>query len=73
MGSVNDGASNMSGPRSGVAKQLCDEEPRALYLHLGELILRHTDNLSKALQSTSMSAEGVRVAGMTIITLQSLR
>ena len=28
-----DGASNMSGPRSGVAKQLRDEEPRALYLH----------------------------------------
>ena len=28
-----DGASTMSGPRSGVAKQLRDEEPRALYLH----------------------------------------
>ena len=27
------GASNMKGPRSGVAKQLRDEEPHALYLH----------------------------------------
>ena len=32
-GQCYDGASNMSGPRSGVAKQLRDEEPRALYLH----------------------------------------
>ena len=28
-----DGVSNMSGPRSGVAKKLRDEEPHALYLH----------------------------------------
>ena len=26
-------ASNMSGPRNGVAKQLLDEEPRTLYMH----------------------------------------
>ena len=32
-GQCYDGASSMSGPRSGVAKQLRDEEPRALYLH----------------------------------------
>ena len=32
-GQCYDGASNMSGHRSGVAKQLRDEEPRALYLH----------------------------------------
>ena len=32
-GQCYDGASNMSGSRSGVAKQLRDEEPRALYLH----------------------------------------
>ena len=32
-GQCYDGASNMSGPRSGVAKQLREEEPRALYLH----------------------------------------
>ena len=32
-GQCYDGTSNISGPRSGVAKQLRDEEPRALYLH----------------------------------------
>ena len=32
-GQCYDSASNMSGPRSGVAKQLLDEEPHALYLH----------------------------------------
>ena len=32
-GQCYDGASTMSGPRSGVAKQLRNEEPRALYLH----------------------------------------
>ena len=32
-GQCYDGASNMSGHRSGVAKQSRDEEPRALYLH----------------------------------------
>ena len=32
-GQCYDGTSNMRGPRSGVAKQLCDEEPCALYLH----------------------------------------
>ena len=28
-----DGASSMSGRKGGVAKQLCDREPRALYMH----------------------------------------
>ena len=32
-GQCYDGASNVSGPRSGVAKQLLDEEPCALHLH----------------------------------------
>ena len=32
-GQCYDSASNMSGPKSGVAKKLRDEEPRALYLH----------------------------------------
>ena len=32
-GQCYNGASNMSGPKSGVAKKLRDEEPRALYLH----------------------------------------
>ena len=32
-GQCYDGASNMSGPKSGVAKQLRDEEEHALYLH----------------------------------------
>ena len=41
---------------------------------LGELILQHSDNLSKALQSPKLSAsEGQRVAAMTVKTLQSLR
>ena len=30
-GQCYDGASTMKGPRSGVAKQLLDEEPRAIY------------------------------------------
>ena len=32
-GQCYDGASTMKGPRSGVAKQLVDEEPRAIYSH----------------------------------------
>lgn len=41
---------------------------------LGELLLSHSDNLSKTLQSSTMSAaEGQKVADMTVITLQSLR
>ena len=32
-GQCYDGAANMSGAKSGVAKQLTDEEPRALYTH----------------------------------------
>ena len=32
-GQCYDGASTMKGPRSGVAKQLLDEEPRAIYTH----------------------------------------
>lgn len=47
-------------------------------VHLAELVLRHTctctDNLSKTLQVTSMSAaEGAHVAVMTVKTLQSIR
>ena len=41
---------------------------------LGELLLRHSDNLSKTLQSPHMSAaEGQKVAAMTVKTLKSLR
>lgn len=41
---------------------------------LGELILKHSDNLSKTLQSSKLSAsEGQRIATMTVKTLQSLR
>lgn len=40
---------------------------------LGELILRHTDNLRKTLQSPKMSAsEGASVATMAIATLQTI-
>ena len=38
---------------------------------LGELILKHSDNLSKTLQSSKLSAsEGQRIAIMTVKTLQ---
>ncbi len=41
---------------------------------LGELILRHTDNLSRTLQHKSLSAaEGQQVAAMAIETIKSLR
>ena len=41
---------------------------------LGELILKHSDNLSKTLQSPKLSAsEGQRIATMIVKTLQSLR
>ena len=42
--------------------------------YLGELLLRHTDNLSKALQHKSLSAaEGQMIADMTCRTIQKLR
>ena len=41
---------------------------------LGDLILRHSDNLSRTLQKTDISAaEGQEVAAMTVQTLKSLR
>ena len=41
---------------------------------LGEMLLRHSDNLSKSLQAPRMSAaEGQTVASMTVRTLQTLR
>ena len=41
---------------------------------LGEMILRHTDNLSSTLQHRSMSAaEGQEIAHMTVQTLKTLR
>eukprot|EP00117_Sycon_ciliatum_P026436 scpid100072/ scgid21700/ len=43
-------------------------------IHLGQLILRHTDNLSRTLQSSTISAsEGAPAAAMTTATLESLR
>ena len=43
-------------------------------VYLGHLLLRHTDNLSKTLQSTTMSAsEGQKIASMTVATLETLR
>ena len=43
-------------------------------LVLGDLILRHTDNLTCILQTSEMSAaEGQNVAGLVLNTLQSLR
>ncbi len=41
---------------------------------LGEMLLKHADNLSRTLQSKSLSAaEGQTIAGMTVDTLSSLR
>jgi hypothetical protein len=41
---------------------------------LGQLVLRHSDNLSRTLQATSMSAaEGQKIARMTLSTMQSIR
>ena len=43
-------------------------------IHLAHLVLSHTDNLSKTLQSTEMSAiEGQEVASYTVQTLKKLR
>ena len=43
-------------------------------ISLGLLILRHTDNLSKAMQRADMSAaEGQDITAMTVTTLKSLR
>ena len=42
-------------------------------VHLGYLILNHTDNLSKALQSPKLSAsEEQHILSMTVITLETL-
>ena len=41
---------------------------------LGEMLLKHADNLSRTLQKKSLSAaEGQTIAGMTVDTLKSLR
>ena len=41
---------------------------------LGEIILRHTDNLSKTLQAKALSAaEGQEIASMVVVTLETLR
>ena len=41
---------------------------------LGELVLRHNDNLSRTLQSTNISGpQGQKIAATTQKTLQSLR
>ena len=40
---------------------------------LGEMILRHTDNLSSTLQNKHLSASGQQIARMTLDTLQTLR
>ena len=41
---------------------------------LGECVLRHADDLSRTLQSSSMSAaDGQKVAALTVKTLESIR
>ena len=53
----------------------CDEDFNFVFgAMLGELILRHADNLSSTLQKKSLSAaEGQLVASMTVETLDSIR
>ena len=48
-GQCYDGASNMSGKRSGVAKKISDEEPRALFMHCygHSLSLAAADSIKK--------------------------
>ena len=42
--------------------------------YLGELILKHTDNLSKTLQhKTCSAAEGQKIAGLVVKTLEAIR
>ena len=44
------------------------------YISLGKLLLRHSDNLSKTLQSPKLSAaESQRIASTTVKALQSIR
>ncbi len=41
---------------------------------LGEMLLKHTDNLSRTLQDKAISAaEGQQIAKMTVLTIKSLR
>ena len=55
---------------NGVASQMNTFE-FFLGVHLLHIILRHTDNLSKTLQMTKMSAaEGQKLADMTVTALQ---
>ena len=43
-------------------------------ISLGELVLRHSDNLSRTLQHKSLSAaEGQHVAAMVVKTIESMR
>ena len=43
-------------------------------IRLGELVLKHSDNLSKTLQSPRLSAaEAPRIVAITLKTLESLR
>lgn len=55
-GQAYDGASNMSGPRSGVAKRVCEEEPSALPVHC----LAHCLNL--CLQDVTRQIKPIRDA-----------
>ena len=57
----------------GVAAQM-DSFEYFFGLVLGEMLLRHTDNLSRSLQNKKCSAaEGQTVAQMTVKTIQSIR
>ena len=65
-GQCYDGASNMSGRRSGVATQIQLEEPRALYVHC----MGHSLNL--AVQDTSRSVKVMADTFDTVLELAKL-
>lgn len=62
------------GDRDEVSYSGCGIMYEHIRLFLGELLLRHSDNLSRTLQSSNMSAAaGQHVEMMTVATFQSIR
>ena len=67
-GQCYDGASNMSGSRSGVAKQLQDNEPHALFMHCcgHALKLADSDSIKKCKAGTALN---MKMLNSTVILL----
>ncbi|XP_065191909.1 zinc finger MYM-type protein 1-like [Sycon ciliatum] len=70
-GQCYDGASNMAGHRSGVAKQLGDEEPRALFVHC----YGHSLNLAMCdtIKTTVLTRDSLHVTSELIMRGKSLQ